>query len=100
MLFYTVEKDLYVEYLCVNNDKPELHCEGSCQLTKVDDFYQHQHQEKTTKISLIQTIWIIPNLFTHEIDQIYFPIIKHTPDAYQNTYTFLSSTFDFKPPIV
>ena len=31
---YQVNKNFIAEFLCVNKSKPQLHCEGKCQLSK------------------------------------------------------------------
>lgn len=31
---YQANKEFIMEFLCINRDKPELECEGKCQLTK------------------------------------------------------------------
>jgi len=31
---YTIKKKYYAQTLCENKDKPEMHCEGSCQFSK------------------------------------------------------------------
>ncbi|MBB6610649.1 hypothetical protein H7F15_06345 [Pontibacter sp. Tf4] len=31
---YQANKEYIMEFLCINRDKPELKCEGKCQLTK------------------------------------------------------------------
>lgn len=39
---YAVDQSAFVELFCVNKDKPEMHCNGSCMLSKLDD--QHNHK--------------------------------------------------------
>ncbi len=34
LLDYSLEKEAYIEQYCENKDKPELHCEGHCHLSK------------------------------------------------------------------
>lgn len=38
---YAVDQTIFIELFCVNKDKPEMHCNGSCMLSKLDD--QHHH---------------------------------------------------------
>lgn len=34
LLNYSLEREAYIEQYCENKDKPELHCEGHCHLSK------------------------------------------------------------------
>ncbi len=42
---YCINKDFIADVLCVNKDKPKLHCEGKCHLTK-----QLEKEEKNQKV--------------------------------------------------
>ncbi len=33
--YYYLDKSDFIERLCVNKDKPEMHCDGKCHLKKV-----------------------------------------------------------------
>ncbi|WP_230466749.1 hypothetical protein [Faecalibacter macacae] len=99
MLVYTIEKDAFVEYLCINTDQPELHCEGSCQLKKIGDFYEHQHKENHKSISYISIVW---NISTTSDFEIYTPLVikKQQFFHYTNFYQFIFEKADLKPPVV
>ncbi len=43
---YQANKEYIMEFLCINRDKPELHCEGHCYLQK-----QLQKEEQSNKHS-------------------------------------------------
>lgn len=34
MVYYNFNKEYYAQQLCVNKDKPQLHCNGHCELSK------------------------------------------------------------------
>jgi len=99
LLFYKVDKEVFVEYLCINSEQPELHCEGSCQLKKIGDFYEHQHEEKETKVFTLQTFWIVDELMTYDFELFIFNPI-HSDFSYSELYQSLHQPNDFKPPIV
>jgi hypothetical protein len=44
---FVLRQDAIVERLCVNRDRPELECEGTCFLTQ----RLHEHQERETERS-------------------------------------------------
>lgn len=54
---YTVKKDLFVELLCENKDRPELNCDGKCSLGKL---IQQEKEKKTqsTVLNLMQFEWL------------------------------------------
>src|SRR5690625_4063727 len=51
-LYYT-DKPIFIELFCVNQDKPEMHCVGSCMLSKMDK-HQDQDNDKSTTPKVIQ----------------------------------------------
>lgn len=32
--FYLIDSETYIELFCENQDKPEMHCDGKCSLSK------------------------------------------------------------------
>lgn len=98
LLLYTVDKEVFVEYLCINSNHPELHCEGNCQLKKIGDFYEHQHAKKETKVFTILTYWIVDELMTYD-----FELLKSNQIIsnffYKEFYQSIHRSADFKPPI-
>ena len=99
LLFYTVEQDLFVEYLCTNNDKPELNCNGSCQLKKVDHLYQHQHKEDQREVISVSIHWIA-QIITKFDFHFFNKTFSTTPIHYVNFYQTVHLNSAFKPPIV
>ena len=99
LLFYTLDKEVFVEYLCVNTDQPELHCEGQCQLKKIGDFYAHEHHEQETKIVYFQSFWIVEDINVIALEHP-FPFEAYSQYFYQEFLTSTSLRLDFKPPIV
>jgi len=43
LFVYIINQDYIAEFLCINKDKPELDCEGKCQLMMM---YAEQEKEK------------------------------------------------------
>lgn len=95
--YYKLDPISFIENLCVNQDKPELQCNGKCHLKKVA---QSQDKTKKTPESIIDFKELI--LFpcpkemvssSHNISE-----KKQISNAYKNLYTFID-TFDcFHPP--
>lgn len=99
LLFYTLDKEVFVEYLCVNTAHPELHCEGKCQLKKIGDFYAHEHHEQETKIVYFHIFWIVDDIVAIPLNHP-FSFVQYSQYFYQEFYTSTSLPLDFKPPIV
>ncbi|MFN8355197.1 MAG: hypothetical protein U0Y10_12155 [Spirosomataceae bacterium] len=46
---YQLRKDYIAKYLCVNRDKPQLHCDGKCYLAKRIAAAQEQEQRQAER---------------------------------------------------
>jgi len=49
---YTADQPLFIELFCVNKDKPQMHCNGSCMLSKLN---KQESQESNEPILPITT---------------------------------------------
>lgn len=100
-MVYAANYDYIVEKLCVNKDKPEMHCNGKCYLTK--KMAQAATHEGATENKLS---------FVKEFAFTYFEEISHfflanslsftakhkIADNYQNLYAYLREDSIFHPP--
>ena len=97
--YYELDPIGFIEALCVNQDKPELECNGKCHLKKVG---QSQDKEQNTPESIIDFKELI--LFSDTIKSIVFNqdeyIKKQSPTSYQNLYSFNTTDDCFHPPRV
>nr|WP_321247896.1 hypothetical protein [uncultured Psychroserpens sp.] len=97
--YYELDPIGFIEALCVNQDKPELECNGKCHLKKVG---QSQNKEQNTPESIIDFKELI--LFSDTIKSIVFNqdeyIKKQSPTSYQNLYSFNTTDDCFHPPRV
>lgn len=97
-LYYTV-KPVFIELFCVNKDIPEMHCNGSCMLSKMDK-QQEQDTDKSTAPKVVQ----LHPLFFEGIpsfDYVKFIVVrdKSSFTQYQNHYSFNYIESLFRPPI-
>ena len=64
-LEYAFNKEYIAENLCENNDKPELHCEGKCHLTKELVKASEKEEDPTAPISPnkseVKLLWFYQN---------------------------------------
>ena len=64
-LAFELRQDVIVERFCVNRDRPELNCEGHCQLTKMMRQAQEDDEERqaaSLEILLSFHVWLPPAL--------------------------------------
>jgi hypothetical protein len=94
--FYYADRDFFVENFCENTDKPELKCNGKCQLKKIA---KETHNEDNTtyfsydvkQLKFITESSIDIRFFTP------FKIQKHT-FFYSENYQFALNYFIDHPP--
>lgn len=95
---YAINYDYISKVLCINKDKPELSCKGTCQLMKKlqqqeDEDYQSLriHMEEYP-IGFVKLL----SLDSKNYDDI--KLINHT--SYKNEYSYLYSYNVFHPPVI
>lgn len=60
-LDYQLHTDLYAAY-CINKDKPEMQCNGFCQLDKKLDELDHHHHDSNTQKEPLISVYMIPEV--------------------------------------
>lgn len=97
-LYYSVDREGFIEALCENTDKPELKCEGKCMLSQM---LVTQDDDKELPMPLIgweQTLFFIKDLSSYSV-----LFIGQNHKAYFHytiTYSYKFSGISHKPPIV
>jgi hypothetical protein len=98
---YIINKEYIANNLCVNKEKPKLHCQGKCQLMK-----KMAEEEKQTS-SNSQTggkIKMSDVLFTHNLPvPALNELLKQVPEFYSNYLAKTSTgsfTSIFHPPAI
>lgn len=73
VLNYQVNTDFIIKNFCENTDKPEMHCDGKCHLTKQIDQEESQKSENPISvnggISFVLTIQELPIFRIDQVDQ-------------------------------
>jgi len=95
---YQANKEYIMKVLCINRDKPQLHCEGKCQLTKklksqhdTDKQANERGQKQEVQLNLFcQSLFSFP--VTH------FATITTQPTAYTFSHTSVAYHSIFHPP--
>lgn len=99
VLSYFTNKQAYERY-CVNKARPQLHCDGKCQMAKKIKAEEEKDQKDPLKSSFSETVLILQDHFIR-IQPVYFPLalkVNHVPNAIGHTREMSRSCFH--PPDV
>lgn len=96
--FYIADTQSFVELFCVNQDKPEMECNGKCELSKLTQ--QNPFNEKPNYLDFLQydvVVYFTP-ISQHNFKPKNFHILIF--GVYQNNYQFLYAQEISHPPAV
>jgi len=95
--YYELDPIGFIEALCENQDKPELECNGKCQLKKVAES-QDNKQNTPESIVDFKELILYPSPNTEIV--ISQKVYNKKPHliAYQNLYSFINIYDCFHPP--
>jgi len=99
LIDFALRHDYIAKVLCINQDKPELQCDGKCYLAQ--QFKKAEDNEKKTLHNYIVTsseisLFILPEDFFETIlEQPYYQIAEKEQVS---SYAFISSTLIDHPP--
>lgn len=101
VLEYVVNYEYISKVLCINKDKPKMHCNGKCHL--MQELAKASDAEKPISSDKKGTSQIIEVLFFEEIKSfrikpIYFGTKEKINKSYSNLYFYLNSSSVFHPP--
>lgn len=98
ILFY----DYITTELCVNKDKPELKCNGTCHLKKelseASDSENQILNDKNNRPLTAFSFLFFENLQKFNLN-VFYEYISQEYLAYPNSYSHLTTDFIFHPPI-
>ncbi|EIJ38703.1 hypothetical protein [Galbibacter orientalis] len=95
---YVVNQDYIAEYLCINKDKPEMHCDGKCYLMQMLEEQRNEKKQNLPSIDLREYPIGFVTVLTLENTTFSPSDLKNT-NNYTNKYSFLNSYQYFHPPI-
>ncbi len=94
---YVIDKDYITKFLCINQDKPELECEGKCHLIK-----QLKKQEERTPVGLTVSMKEYPvgfvKIYSKKAKKQLLALKDKELFFYPSNYTFLYTADIFHPP--
>ncbi|HEY4617911.1 MAG TPA: hypothetical protein VIH09_06930 [Flavobacterium sp.] len=100
---YAVNYDYISKVLCINKEKPAMHCNGKCHLMK--ELAKASETEKPISSDKKQNVNVLNDLFVEELFTFNLAIIdrKDKPSfnsKYTNLYSHLDSYSIFHPPTI
>jgi len=97
---YVVNYEYISKVLCVNKDKPMLHCNGKCQLMK--ELAKASENEKPISDKKIVSqefeVLFFENIKWFELNPSFYSIVNQINGNYSNFYSHLNSCSVFHPP--
>lgn len=96
---YGFDKEVFIELFCVNKDRPDLHCDGKCELSKM---FREKQEENASRI-LVQLQLenqYFPPSFSFDFPEVSsFKQVENVPDLLlPDTYSFDFIKKNRKPP--
>lgn len=97
MSYYIVFTDTFIENYCINKDKPELNCDGKCELSKLleRDSSEQDHQEGMMLLTSAEIVFYLSksqNLFN----------LSNFPKDNKPAFVFIPQiyAFDFRKKLI
>ena len=103
VLDYVVNYEYISKVLCVNKEKPKLHCNGKCYLMK--ELAKNSESEDpistNKKITSQETVVVFcQEINSFALSPLYFRQTKEANSAYSNLYSYKITNSVFHPPTV
>jgi len=95
---YAIDQDYIAEFLCINQDKPELQCNGKCYLYKGVE-KQQSETPKSLQISLKEYPIGFVYILNYQTGKELKSLLKKK-FSYISNYSFLFEGFVFHPAII
>lgn len=102
VLEYVMNYEYISKVLCINKDKPKMHCNGKChlmqELAKASDAEKPISSDKKS-ISPVFEVLFFEKINSFTITPIHFGTKEKVNHSYSNLYFYLNSDTVFHPPI-
>ncbi|KRG30521.1 hypothetical protein [Salegentibacter mishustinae] len=96
--FYMVDTKNFVELFCVNKEKPELECNGKCELSKLAE--SDTSKEKPSYLDILQKEIALFYSASYSPQPKILAQNSLVDNEYLNNYRFLFTSEFILPPIV
>jgi len=97
--YYALFTEDFVERFCENKERPELNCDGKCELSKM--LLQESNDENPPlNLDFLRTETVLFLELGMEIDFVVYSNISQRTDKYTNFYSFIPLEKELQPPRV
>lgn len=97
-VYYSIDREGFIERLCENKDKPELKCDGKCMLAQMLRAQSDEDEQPMPIIGWEQVLIFLVKLPDFKLQDI--PDTDNVYHYYSNNYSYRFSDVLNKPPIV
>ena len=97
-VYYSIDREGFIERLCENKDKPELKCDGKCMLAKMLQAQTDEDEQPMPMIGWEQNLVFCLDLPEYRLQNA--SALHNAFFHYFNNYTYHFSDSLNKPPIV
>lgn len=84
--FYLVDNSSFTELFCVNQDKPEMECNGKCELSKLNE--SPDSKEKPSHLDFLQRQVVLFFNPMQKLEVFEFSEVNNFTSVYSNNYKF------------
>lgn len=84
--FYLVDNSSFTELFCVNQDKPELECNGKCELSNLNE--DSTSKDKPSHLDFLQQQVVLFVNHSQQLEFFQFSKDYETATTYINNYTY------------
>lgn len=101
LVSYVIQYDYIVNELCVNRDRPDLHCNGKCHLMKemANAAAAEKQADKDYKFPVLEQISFVTAWYEVTLPVVFTLPVSHS-FFYLNVYDYTSVYDGFRPPVV
>jgi len=96
---YVVDYDYISQVLCINKDKPEMHCNGKCYLMQTLEKAAKEKKEDKFPVKVEFPLLFCEVIKTGAIHKPSITFTKKVCPSLEDIYQFNFYSFLFKPPI-
>lgn len=101
VLEYVINYEYISKVLCINRDKPKIHCNGKChlmkELAKASDAEKPFSSDKKSTFQILDVL-IFEEIKSFKVVPVCFGTKEKISPYYSNLYSQLNSTSVFHPP--
>ncbi|WP_129653640.1 hypothetical protein [Flagellimonas olearia] len=97
-VYYSLDREDFIERLCENKDKPELNCDGKCMLAKMLQAQTNEDEQPMPVIGWEQVLVFFMDFPAYDVQL--GNTEKRSAFFYSNSYSYCFSEMPIKPPMV